>query len=228
MDTTVGMNSRDARPQGLAPDEKHLVDRMRGGDQRAFDRFFEDHVARIAAFAARRATLDSAALEDVVQVTMIKAMSSIDRFRGDCSLFTWLCGICRNHLADIHRKADRQPIQQSLEEFAAAGPPGATPELTDFRDPLDETAMDSARRAVRHAVNQLPASHARILELRFGDDLSVLEIARTLQLSESAAESRLIRARQAFRASWRQVCRCCGCVPSGFPPRFRSVSREPA
>jgi RNA polymerase sigma-70 factor, ECF subfamily len=175
---------------------------MRGGDQRAFDRFFEGFVARIAAFAARRAPLDSAALEDVVQVTMIKAMNSIARFRGDCSLFTWLCGICRNHLADIHRKAGRQPIQHSLDEFAASGPPGAPPELTEFRDPLDETAMDSARRAVRHAVNQLPPSDARILELRYGDDLSVLEIARTLQLSESATESRLIRARQAFRASW--------------------------
>ena len=96
---------------------------MRGGDQRAFDRFFEAYVARIAAFAARRAPLDSAALEDVVQVTMIKAMNGIDCFRGDCSLFTWLCGICRNHLADIHRKADRQPIQQSLEESPPRGRP---------------------------------------------------------------------------------------------------------
>jgi DNA-directed RNA polymerase specialized sigma24 family protein len=51
-------------------------------------------------------------------------------------------------------------------------------------------------------VNRLPSSYSRILELRFGDDLTVPEIARILELSESAAESRLSRARQAFRESW--------------------------
>jgi DNA-directed RNA polymerase specialized sigma24 family protein len=51
-------------------------------------------------------------------------------------------------------------------------------------------------------VNQLPASYGRILELRFGDELTVPEIARILGISENAAESRLSRARQAFRESW--------------------------
>jgi DNA-directed RNA polymerase specialized sigma24 family protein len=51
-------------------------------------------------------------------------------------------------------------------------------------------------------INRLPASYARLLELRFGDDLTVLEIAGILQLSESAAESRLVRARLAFRDAW--------------------------
>jgi RNA polymerase sigma factor (sigma-70 family) len=91
---------------------------------------------------------------------------------------------------------------QSLEQLEATKPPGTVVELTDFRDPLDEVADDSTRSAVRHVVNKLPSSYARILELRFGDDLTVPEIAKILQLSESAAESRLSRARQAFRESW--------------------------
>ena len=117
-------------------------------------------------------------------------------------MFTWLCQICRNHLADLRRKTERQPKVQSLEQLAAARPPGTVVELTDFRDPLDDCADDSTRSAVRRAVNQLPASYSRILELRYGDDLTVPEIARILELSESAAESRLVRARQAFRDGW--------------------------
>jgi RNA polymerase sigma-70 factor, ECF subfamily len=176
---------------------------MRGGEQRAFDLFFETYAARLAAFAARRSSLDAAALEDVVQVTMINAMRGLGSFRGGSALFTWLCQICRNHLADVRRKTGRQPRVQSLDELEARQPPGTVVELTDFRDPLDECADDSTRGAVRRAVNQLPASYARILELRFGDDLTVPEIAKVLQLSESAAESRLSRARQAFKESWR-------------------------
>jgi RNA polymerase sigma-70 factor (ECF subfamily) len=183
-------------------DEQDLVDRMRRGDQRAFDQFFEAYAARLSAFAARRTSLDAAALEDVVQVTMINAMRGLANFRGGSALFTWLCQICRNCLADVRRKAARQPIVQSLEQLESAKAERTVVELTDFRDPLEECADDSMRSAVRRAVNRLPASYARILELRFGDDLTVPEIARVLQLSESAAESRLVRARQAFREGW--------------------------
>ncbi|HEV7608048.1 MAG TPA: sigma-70 family RNA polymerase sigma factor [Steroidobacteraceae bacterium] len=183
-------------------DEQDLVDRMRRGEQKAFDQFFDAYAARLGAFASRRSSLDAAALEDVVQVTMINAMRGLATFRGGAALFTWLCQICRNHLADVRRKAERQPKVQSLDALEADKSAGVVVELTDFRDPLDECASDSTRGEVRRAVNRLPASYARILELRYGDDLTVPEIARILQLSESAAESRLVRARQAFREGW--------------------------
>jgi len=183
-------------------DEQDLIHRMRRGEQRAFDEFFKTYAARLGAFAARRSSLDAAGLEDVVQMTMINAMRGLASFRGGSSLFTWLCQICRNQLADARRKAARQPATKSLEEFGGEKPLAKVVQLTDFRDPLDECAADDNRGAVRRVINRLPPHYARILELRFGDDLSVPEIARVLQLSESAAESRLSRARQAFRESW--------------------------
>ena len=186
-------------------DEQDLVERMRRGEQRAFDQFFDAYAARLGAFAARRSALDAAAIEDVVQITMINAIRGLSGFRGGSAVFTWLCQICRNHLADVRRKSARQPPVQSLDTLVAAKPHATLLELTDFRDPLDECAQDSTRGAVRRAVNRLPASYARILELRYGDDLTVPEIARLLQVSEDAAESRLARARQAFREGWTEA-----------------------
>jgi RNA polymerase sigma-70 factor (ECF subfamily) len=186
--------------RGSRVDEQELIDRMRRGDQRAFDQFFETYAARLGAFAARRSALDAAAIEDVVQMTMINAMRSLGSFRGGSTLFTWLCQICRNLLADARRKAARQPVTQSLDQEDKAL--AKVVQLTDFRDPLDECATDSERGAVRRAINRLPPHYARILELRFGDELTVPEIARVLQVSESAAESQLVRARQAFRTEW--------------------------
>jgi RNA polymerase sigma-70 factor (ECF subfamily) len=185
-------------------DEQDLIHRMRRGEQRAFDLFFEAYAARLVAFAARRSALDPAALEDVVQMTMINAMRGLGGFRGGSSLFTWLCQICRNHLADARRKAVRQPKVESLDAMTEERPLAKVVQLTDFRDPLDECAADDDRSAVRRAINRLPSHYARILELRFGDELTVPEIARLLQVSESAAESQLVRARQAFRAEWQR------------------------
>ncbi len=186
-------------------DEVQLVQRMLRGEQRAFDEFFESFAARLAAFASRRSSLDAAALEDVVQVTMINAIRSLGTFRGGSSLFTWLCQICRNQLIDVRRKAERQPKSQSLDELTSRRPSAEIVALVDYRDPLEECTEDSSRDAVRKTVNQLPASYARILELRFGDDLTVPEIAKLLQLSESAVESRLVRARKAFRELWNEA-----------------------
>ena len=180
-------------------DEQELVIRMRRGEQRAFDLFFDAYACRIAAFAARRSSLDAAGLEDVVQMTMISAMRGLAGFRGGSSLFTWLCQICRNHLADARRKAARNPQVRSLEELTEDESVAQVVQLTDFRDPLDECVADDRRSWVRRTINRLPSHYARILELRFGDELTVPEIAQSLQISESAAESQLVRARDAFR-----------------------------
>jgi RNA polymerase sigma-70 factor (ECF subfamily) len=193
-------------------DEQDLITRMRRGEQRAFDLFFDAYAERLGAFAARRSALDASAIEDVVQMTMINAMRSLASFRGESSLFTWLCQICRNQLADARRKAARQPPMQSLEQMSEEKP---LVQLTDFRDPLDECAADDDRGAVRRAINRLPAHYARILELRFGDELTVPEISRVLQVSESAAESLLVRARQAFRAEWSRAAAAPPRTPTG-------------
>ncbi|HKU14381.1 MAG TPA: sigma-70 family RNA polymerase sigma factor [Steroidobacteraceae bacterium] len=183
-------------------DERELVSRMRRGDQQAFNEFFDSFAPRLSSFAARRSSLDAVAIEDVVQMTMINAMRNLGSYRGSAALFTWLCRICRNQLADARRSAARRPPLQSVEELAAERPLATVVELTDFRDPLDECETDSTRGAVRRVVNSLPPHYARILELRFGDELTGHEIARTLGMSEDAAESLLTRARQAFKVAW--------------------------
>jgi RNA polymerase sigma-70 factor (ECF subfamily) len=183
-------------------DEQDLVLRMRRGEQRAFDQFFDAYAERLGAFASRRSALDASAIEDVVQMTMINAMRSLASFRGESSVFTWLCQICRNQLADARRKLARQPQMQSFEQMMEEKPLAKVVQLTDFRDPLDECLANGVRSAVRHAINLLPAHYARILELRYGDELTVPEIARVLKVSESAAESLLVRARQSFRTEW--------------------------
>jgi RNA polymerase sigma-70 factor (ECF subfamily) len=185
-------------------DESDLIARMRGGDERAFHQFFDAYASRLGAFVARRSALDEAAIEDAVQMTMINAIRGLSSFRGGSTLFTWLCQICRNVLADGRRKAAAQSSTRSLEELAEERPLATVIELTDFRDPLDECEADSTRGAVRRVINRLPARYARILELRFGDELTVPEIARTLQMTEDAAESLLTRARHSFRTAWQE------------------------
>lgn len=183
-------------------DERELMGGIRRGDRLAFNELFNSYVPRLSAFAMRNSSLDPAAVEDIVQMTMINAMRNLDSYRGDAALFTWLCAICRNHLVDVSRAALRRPVVQSIDELTPERPYSTVAALSDSRDPLDECEADCIRRSVRRIVNTLPAHYARILELRFGEELPGREIASVLKISEDAAESLLSRARQAFKVAW--------------------------
>ncbi len=182
--------------------DEDLVARMRAGEQRAFNHFFGEYAGRLANFAARRCALDPTGIEDVVQLTLINAIRKLASFRGEASLFTWLCTICRNQLADVRRKAARQPKLNSLDSVMEADPDAQPIQLLDYRDPLSECADDSSRSEVRRIVNSLPPRYAKVLELRYGDDLTIEEIAVAIGVTESAAQSLLARARHSFKDSW--------------------------
>jgi RNA polymerase sigma-70 factor (ECF subfamily) len=184
--------------------DRKLVERMRAGEQSAFDAFFSAYASKVAAFVSRRSSLDPAGIEDMVQASLIKAIRNLDSFRGEASLFTWLCAICRHELASLHRKMGRQPIHESVE-----GDGAIRDRLLELRVPADleppnELELAAQRAAVAKTLNSLPERYARVLEWKYGDGFSVEEIAGMLGVTAIAVQSLLARARKEFKDVWLQ------------------------
>jgi RNA polymerase sigma-70 factor, ECF subfamily len=184
--------------------DRALVSRMRAGDQRAFDEFFKDSAPRLIAFIARRTALDPATLEDIVQSALIKAVRHLASYRGEAALFTWLTEICRNELADEHRRANRRPAHLSLDEPEAAHRWGGMLRAPDDHEPVSLLQAAAERAEIVKILDGLPANYALVLEAKYGDGLSVETIARQLGLTEIAVQSMLARARKAFRRRWQR------------------------
>lgn len=183
--------------------DRALVTRMRAGEQRAFDEFFNASAPRLLAFLARRSGLDAASFEDIVQNSLIKAIRNLDRYRGEAALFTWLTEICRHELADLSRKSARRPAHMSLEEpYADNYLEEHQLQASQADEPLWQLDVDSQRGAVMKVLQQLPAHYALALEAKYGDGLSVEDIALQLGLTRVAAQSLLARARDEFRVQW--------------------------
>ena len=183
-------------------DDRKLVDRMLAGEQRAFDAFFAAYAERLAAFASRRSNLPSAGVEDIVQNSLIKAVRHLRSFRGDAALFTWLCEICRNEFANVHRKAARRPAHESLDDVDFARDTVLELRAPSEYEPAHEADVAEHRGAIASTLNGLPQRYARALEWKYGDGFSVQEIARMLGLTTIAAQSLLARAREAFKQGW--------------------------
>jgi RNA polymerase sigma-70 factor (ECF subfamily) len=189
---------------GVYEADRALVARMRAGDQRAFDEFFKDSAPRLVAFIARRTALDPATLEDIVQSAMIKAVRNLASYRGEAALFTWLTEICRNELADEHRKAKRRPAHHSLDEPEATHRWEQLLRAPDAQDPALQLQATTERAEIMKILDSLPANYALALEAKYGDGLSVEAIAAKLGLTEIAVQSMLARAREAFRQRWQK------------------------
>lgn len=185
-------------------EDRALVVRMRAGDQRAFDEFVNASAPRLMAFVARRSALDAASLEDVVQSALIKAVRNLASYRGEAALFTWLTEICRHELVDVQRKAARRPRQLSLDESAATRLAVAELRMPEHQEPAATLEAAIRGAAVMQVLASLPERYFRALEAKYGDGLSVAEIASELGMTMIATQSLLARAREAFRARWQE------------------------
>src|ERR671928_552373 len=183
--------------------ERELVRRMLGGDERAFDEFFADYFPRLFRFAVLRLR-DPDAAEDLVQNSLISAVRSLRSWRGEATLFTWLCTICRREIAAWEKRTSRRVIVPLAEDDpglrAALESIGAAAEAPDAGLKRADTG-----RIVQLVLDHLPPRYSRALEWKYLEDLSVDDIAARLQCTSKAAESLLTRARDAFRDAFAAV-----------------------
>ncbi len=186
---------------------------MNAGEQRAFDEFFRSNVPRLVAFTTRHSGLDTASVEDIVQNTLVKAMRSLGTYRGEASLFTWLTQICLYELVDNTRKTARRPTHVSLHDLEDVWRMVAQLRVPAHLEPAAEVDAELQREAVLSTLHSLPRRYAEVLEAKYGEGLSVEEIALESGTTLVAVQSLLARAREAFKAKWLALNE-----PQGEPP----------
>jgi RNA polymerase sigma-70 factor (ECF subfamily) len=183
--------------------DREMVWRMLGRDEGAFDEFFADYFPRLFRFAVLRVR-DQDAAEDIVQNSLIAAVRNLGSWRGEASLFTWLCTICRREISAWEKRASRRVIVSIADDDpalrAALESIGAAADAPDAG-----LAREDTGRIVQLVLDHLPPRYSRALEWKYLEELSVDDIAGRLQCTPKAAESLLTRARAAFRDAFAAV-----------------------
>lgn len=186
------------------PEDLELARRLAAGERQLFTRFFELYFTRVYRFALTRLDGDADAAEEVSQRTLCRAVRKLGLYRGEASLLTWLCQICRRELSDFvaarakhrarHVAIDDDPdIRAFLESIPAS----------EAHEPLESVARSDRGRLVQAVLDHLPARYGDVLEWKYLEGLRVDEIAHRLAVTPLAAESMLARARRSFKEAWR-------------------------
>ncbi len=148
-----------------------------------FKLVFEEHKHSVYRFASRM-TNSSAAAEDVAQevfMTLLRRPDAFDPNRGQLRnfLFAITCNLVLKRWRD---ERHWEPLED--EAFIAAPITAAD----------DDTAL-----AVAHAVKSLPPLQREVLVLAEYEDLSLAEIAQTVECEVGTVKARLHRARENLR-----------------------------
>ncbi len=183
-------------------DDEQLVQALVAGDARAFGRFMDLYAQRLAAFVRRRVAADGASIEDIVQNSLIRAVRALHQYRGEASLYTWLCQIACSEMLDERRRLRRRIPAVSLDVEGIAGMVAALPDPTDYPGGLPAATENPTTDAVITTLARIPLRYARVLEWKYGDEASVEDISGLLGIGVTAAQSLLARARAAFREAW--------------------------
>ena len=175
------------------------MDRMRAGEESAFQAFNDQYVPGLYRFAGRRLDQDRELTRDIVQSTVCTVIENLDSYRGEAPLFTGLGACCRNEIAAHFRRRGRRPREVELEESAVNANRTAWSVVSFPVVPEERLLRAETSELVHVTLDRLPASYARAVEWRYMEGLAVPEIARRLESSYQATESLLSRARKAFR-----------------------------
>jgi RNA polymerase sigma-70 factor, ECF subfamily len=187
---------------GVGGQEATLVQRCAEGDEAACADLVTEHQRMVVQLAMNLLGDRDEAL-DLSQEVFLRVFRTIQRFRGQSSLRTWIYRIAVNQARNRHRfwrrrhRADQVSLDQHI---AAHGEFRSSGELTPDR----MLAQKELAERLQHALDHLPFDQRTAIVLREIDGLSYEEIAYSLGVAVGTVKSRLTRARQALRLELRE------------------------
>jgi len=169
--------------------DSELIERWKAGDSRSATQIVARHADALARFAVSSGERDE--IEELVQDTFVRAFSSIDSFRGDSSLRTWLFTIERRLMLDRRRSERRQKAMVAVDPADA---------VTEY-DALDALVAEEAESKVRRAVDLLSPMQREVFTLRVEQGMSYRDIAEIVGSTEGAARVHYHNAMRAVKES---------------------------
>ncbi|MCZ6822318.1 MAG: RNA polymerase sigma factor [Deltaproteobacteria bacterium] len=168
--------------------DAELVDAIRVGDQSAFSVLYERYFQRVLSFSQARLR-NRADAEEAVQDTFTVVFKSIDAYRGQASLLSWVYGIARNTVNNQIRRnrAHEQRLERAQMETIGSG------RRNDSFTPEERLSFRRCAGAVEEALTSVTSWQAEVFMMRHFENLPIQEIADRTCRSNDAVRSSLYR-----------------------------------
>lgn len=195
-----------AQVMSLSRPDRALIERCRDRDQAAFNEVVDRYKGKVYNYLYRMMG-NAADAEDLTQEVFVRLYTSLDSFRSQASLNTWLFRIAGNLCIDYFRRSKKhRAVAFSLDEPVSRDGPDAEDRTGQTHEVADTTyephrLMERAEtaRQIEQALQQLPEKLRAVLLLHDIEGMPYEEIAQVVGCPLGTVKSRLFNARQQLR-----------------------------
>jgi RNA polymerase sigma-70 factor (ECF subfamily) len=164
-----------------------LVEGIRCASEWHFNRLYERYFQRVYNFTYVRVR-NHADTEEIVQETFTAVFRSIEAFRGQSSLLSWIYGIAKNTVNNHLRRSKARDAWLERAEPDLSGPVASTPE--------EELSLRRYADAIHKRLGSVADWQAEVFVLRHIENLPIREIAKRTARSSDAIRSSLYRVKR--------------------------------
>lgn len=182
--------------------EARLVKTVLFDDKNAFNEIVELYKYRLYSIAYK-IFKNSYDADDAVQETFLRVYKNLEKYDDQKKFSSWISCICVRICGDILRKRKKESLTFSLDQSLyieskisyhdIMAHKGESPELSVLRHENKKIVCDT--------VESLPEKYRLVIELRYINELSIKEIADTLDIPISTTKTRLFRGRESLGKS---------------------------
>ena len=160
-----------------------------GGDQHAFRQLLEFFWSDVYGFMLQRTQNENEA-EDLTIRCFGRAFEKITTYNADYGFKTWLTTIAKNLHIDEIRKKNIAPLSTESGQEVALNIPDNAPH------PEDDLIRKQRLETLLNNIKSLKPHYREVIQLRYLQELSIKQIAKELNNSESTVKVKLMRARK--------------------------------
>ena len=164
-----------------------IVSRCVAGDEAAWASLYSRYASSTAK-SLQRLGVAPEALDDAVQEVFLQAFRSLDKFRGEAAIKTWLCRLA---VTQARRSREKARLAKRIRQLLALG-------LTSDME-WDEHQPGQAERLLQAGLNQLSALEREVFVLYELEGQAGVALAAILGCPEATVYRRLHEARKKFQ-----------------------------
>ena len=181
--------------------EAEFIERLKRGEAAAFEELVAERSSEIYGLLFRL-TENREEARDLTQETFLRAFQSIDRFRGEADLKTWIYRIAINQARNRWRwwRRRRRDATVSLDSVSSNTGQTLMSTLAETTDNPEQQTLAREREVVlRSALQKLGRAYRETVILRDIEGFTYEEIAITLGVNVGTVKSRLARGRRELK-----------------------------
>ena len=172
----------------IIPEDQFYIDKVLAGDSSAFAVLVERHKNNVFNICIKILRNREEA-EEAAQDTFLKVFEKLTTFKNEAKFSTWLFRVAYNMSISQQRKS--RVKQFDIDDYIIE-----TYTEDELIETLNKESTHEREKRLKYAIAKLESKEQILLQLYYDKDMSVIDIAKITNLSESNVKVKLHRARQ--------------------------------